>query len=106
MTLRTITSDRLRRALEERVPPRIVDVRSAAEFADFHLPNAVNIPLVELEGRAAEIDPMVDHVITSEHGIRSYRACEWLGAHGYVKVINLLNERHAAGEPNPGAKPI
>ena len=65
-------------------------MRSPAEFSGFHLPNATNIPLAELEGRAGEIDPMVDHVLVSEHGIRSRRACDWLAAHGYLRVINLL----------------
>ena len=90
MTFRTLTCDRLRRQLEGRIPPRIVDVRTAAEFGQFHLPSAINIPLAEIESRAAEIDPMVDHVVISEHGIRSFRACEWLAAHGYLKVINVL----------------
>ena len=90
MNVRHVTSDRLRGLLDERIPPRIIDVRSAEEFTSFHLPNASNIPLADLERRAGEIDPMVDHVLVSEHGIRSRRACDLLAARGYMKVINLL----------------
>jgi rhodanese-related sulfurtransferase len=90
MTFRTVTSDRLRRLLEERLPPRLVDVRTAGEYEQFHLPSSINIPLGELEERAREIDPMVDHVLVSEHGIRSLHACQWLAARGYLRVINLI----------------
>ena len=90
MAFRTLTSGRLRRLLDERLPPRILDVRSAAEFAHFHLPGAIHIPLADLEKRAGELDPMVDHVVVSEHGIRSYRACEWLSSRGYLKIVNLV----------------
>lgn len=88
--LRILTTDRLRRRLEERVPPRILDVRTSLEFQHWHLANAVNIPLAELAQRSAEIDPLVDVVVVSEHGIRSRKACEWLLERGYAKVLNLL----------------
>jgi rhodanese-related sulfurtransferase len=90
MNIPHLTSDRLRRLLDERIPPRVLDVRTPAEFEEFHLQGAVNLPHAELEGRAGEIDPMVDVVVVSEHGIRSLRACEWLQSHGYLKVANLI----------------
>ena len=87
---RTSTAERLRRLLEERLPPRILDVRSAAEFEKHHLPGATHIPLEDLETRAGELDPMVDLFVVSEHGIRSLRACERLFGRGYLKVVNIV----------------
>lgn len=37
--------------------PVIVDVRSKKDFQTGHLPNAINIPLEELEQRKNELDP-------------------------------------------------
>jgi ArsR family transcriptional regulator len=35
----------------------IVDVRSARQFIEGHLPGAINIPLSELDGKVNEFDP-------------------------------------------------
>lgn len=90
MVRAAVTSDSLRRKLDGRFPPRILDVRSPEEFAQFHLPAAVNIPAADLDMRCDELDPTVDLVVVSEHGLRSYRACEWLSLRGYSKVVNLV----------------
>ena len=49
-----------------------------------------NIPDTDLDMRCDELDPLVDLVVVSEHGIRSFRACGWLAARGYLKVVNLV----------------
>ena len=72
------------------MPPRVLDVRTAGEFELDHIDGAQNIPFEDLEGRSGEVDPMIDVIVISEHGIRSRRACEWLSTHGYLKVVNLL----------------
>jgi len=35
----------------------LIDVRTAVEFLDGHMPGAINIPVDELRNRLAEIDP-------------------------------------------------
>ena len=40
--------------------------------------------------RCDELDPMVDVVVVSEHGLRSVRGCAWLIARGYLRVVNLV----------------
>jgi rhodanese-related sulfurtransferase len=52
-----ITPEELARMLAEGSPPVVVDVRGPQPFRDGHLPNAINIPLSELERRAGELDP-------------------------------------------------
>ncbi len=56
-SLPVMTPEELIEAVEVGNPPVIVDVRSARQFSEGHLPGAINIPLSELEHRAGELDP-------------------------------------------------
>lgn len=69
---------------------RLLDVRSAEEYAHNHLPGAVNIPVQELDRRLAEVGP-ADHelIVYCRSGHRSARATEILRQHGFTKVHNL-----------------
>jgi rhodanese-related sulfurtransferase len=51
-----MTPEELIEAIEEGNPPVIVDVRSARQFSESHLPGAINIPLSELDGKVSEFD--------------------------------------------------
>lgn len=81
----------------------ILDVRPEDEFALGHLPGALNIPLRELAGRLAEINP--EHEIVAycrgPYCVLSYEAVAQLRARGF-KVRRLedgLPEWRAAGLP-------
>jgi phage shock protein E len=69
---------------------RLLDVRSPEEYANGHLPGAVNIPVQQLDRRLAEVGPP-DHelVVYCRSGHRSGRATEILRQHGFTKVHNL-----------------
>jgi rhodanese-related sulfurtransferase len=56
-SLPVMTPEELNATVEEGNPPVIVDVRSARQFSEGHLPGAINIPLSELDGKASEFDP-------------------------------------------------
>ena len=69
----------------------VVDLRPAAEYAKGHILGARNIPLPELERRAAELDkhkakPVIVHCDT---GNRATRAAGVLKARGFASVFNL-----------------
>lgn len=66
----------------------VVDVRDSAEFATGHLPNARNIPLAELEGRAGELPGGKPLLVCCATGVRSGRAVAALGKGGR-QVFNL-----------------
>lgn len=72
---RTVQWHEVDRAIEDGAT--LVDVRSAAEFADGAIPKAVNIPLEELRGRAAEI-PDGPIVVTCAVGQRGHAAARLL----------------------------
>lgn len=81
----------------------VLDVRPADEFAAGHLPGAVNLPLKELEGRLAELDPGQEIIAycRGAYCVLSYEAVAALRARGF-KVRRLeegLPEWRAAGLP-------
>ena len=68
----------------------VVDVRSAAEFNEGHVPGAILIPVDEVEKRIAEFgeDKSRPIVLYCKRGVRAGRAEGVLEAHGYTNVIN------------------
>lgn len=68
----------------------IIDVRSREEYAEKHIPGAINIPLDELESRANELSKQA-MLITAcgKGGGRSAQAAELLKQLGYSKAIFL-----------------
>ena len=69
---------------------RLLDVRSADEFTEGHLPGAFNIPVQELERRFGEVGPTErDVIIYCRSGHRSSLATEVLRQHGYTRVHDL-----------------
>ena len=73
----------------------LLDVRSAEEFADKHLPGAVNIPVDALDGRLEEMkkltggDSQKPIVVYCASGNRAGRAKKVLGSAGFGQVTNL-----------------
>lgn len=65
-----------------------LDVRTRAEFADGHVPNALNIPLPELQSRLDEV-PDGDIVVHCQGGSRSVIAASILQRDGRSGVMNL-----------------
>jgi rhodanese-related sulfurtransferase len=69
----------------------LIDVRDAAEYARGHILGAKNVPLADLERRAAEFDkhkakPVIVHCDT---GSRATRALGVLKGRGFANVSNL-----------------
>jgi ArsR family transcriptional regulator len=81
----------------------VLDVRPADEFALAHLPEAVNIPLGELETRLAELDPAHEIVAycRGPYCVLSYEAVAALRARGFRarRLEDGLPEWRAAGLP-------
>lgn len=76
--------------MEKVVPDAVLlDVRSAAEYRAGHLPDAVNIPHVELRDRLAEIPEGLPVLTYCASGFRSYLALRALRQHGWDDVASL-----------------
>lgn len=67
----------------------VLDVRSVDEYEDDHYPDALNIPLDQLQGRMAELgDKGRSIVVYCLSGARSAYAARILKASGFADVLN------------------
>jgi metal-sulfur cluster biosynthetic enzyme/rhodanese-related sulfurtransferase len=94
-------------ALYEKTPGLFVlDVRTPAEFASGHIPDAHLIPVDELEDRLRELPardtPMLVHCAA---GGRSTAACQTLGQHGWTRLLNLVGGMHTWSGPRVAEAP-
>jgi metal-sulfur cluster biosynthetic enzyme/rhodanese-related sulfurtransferase len=84
----------------------VLDVRTPAEFASGHIPNAHLIPIDELEDRLSEL-PSRDTAILVHcaAGGRSAAACETLGHGGWTRLMNLAGGMHTWSGPRVRDEP-
>lgn len=80
----------LRSKIEGKGSVVILDVREPAEFAFGHIPEALNIPLGELELRFNEMDKDQTWHVICRTGNRSDVAAQKLSENGYKNVINIV----------------
>ncbi len=66
----------------------LYDVREPEEYAQGHIPGAVNLPLSELQGREDEI--RTPAVMACLSGGRSAGAAGYLTDHGKADIMNLV----------------
>lgn len=68
----------------------LLDVRTDEEFVTGHIPNAINIPVDELEERLDELqDKNKIILVYCKSGTRSVIACEILAAANYTNIYNM-----------------
>lgn len=69
----------------------VIDIRSPAEFADGHIPNARNLPADKLAERIGEIEKFKSRplIVNCKSGMRSASACGQFKKFGFEKVFNL-----------------
>jgi rhodanese-related sulfurtransferase len=81
---------------------RIIDVREADEFMTERIVGAINLPLSQLEARAASelSDLNAALVIVCRSGNRSRTACEYLTELGHTDLANLQGGTMAWAKEN------
>ena len=69
----------------------IIDVRRYSEFKENKIPNAINIPVEELEWEIEDLKENKDkHILVyCKAGHKSALACEMLEEEGFTKLYNL-----------------
>lgn len=68
----------------------VLDVREIAEFVFNHIPNAISIPLGELEQRIDELDKEKETYVLCRTGSRSDLAAQMLAEKGFTNVMNVV----------------
>ena len=87
--MRSITAEQLKRRLDNRTAPFMLDVRAPEEMADGVIPGSVNIPMEDVERRLRELPIEGEIVVICHMGMRSMYVAKRLKALGYDEVANL-----------------
>lgn len=85
-----INNEELEKRLEANEKFVVLDVRETAEYAFNHIPNAISIPLGELENRLNELNEEEEIFVVCRTGNRSDLAAQKLTEKGFTKVINVV----------------
>ena len=86
-----ITYSEMQELINKNEGIKIIDVRSKQEYNEYHLPNAINIPVYEIE---KEINNYIKNkneviIVYCQVGSRSNKAKKILERLGYINVYNL-----------------
>ena len=73
----------------------VLDVRTPDEYAEGHVPGAVNVPHDQLASRVAEVPKDKDVVLYCRSGRRAALAADVLTAHGYTRLSHLEGDMQA-----------
>ena len=84
-----ITPQALKARLDKPGAPLLLDVRQDWETKLCRLPNAVHIPIEEIEMRVEELNREDDIVVYCHQGVRSAAVGEFLRSLGFKSVQNL-----------------
>lgn len=73
----------------------VLDVRTPQEYAEAHVPGAVNVPYDQLASRLAEVPQDKDVVLYCKSGRRAGIAADVLAANGYTRLSHLEGDMSA-----------
>lgn len=73
----------------KQTPLTIIDVRESDEFAEGHIPQAINRPLSTLVEETDSFAKDKTYYIVCQSGGRSAQACSYLSGQG-IQVVNVL----------------
>ena len=97
-TFQRVSSDEAAKMMAAEQGYLIVDVRTAKEYADGHIPNAINIPNESIGGAAPKELPDKNQKIFvyCRSGARSVQASEKLAGLGYTNIVEMggINNWH------------
>lgn len=85
-----ITPQQLKARLDAAEEFVLLDVRQDWETKLCRLPNAMHIPIEEMEFRSDELDADNEIVVYCHQGVRSAAVAEYLRGLGFGRVLNLV----------------
>lgn len=89
--IKTISSNQALKLISEREDLLIIDVRRYNEYKEGKIPNAINIPVEELEWEIDDLNKYKDKpiLVYCKAGHKSSLACNMLAEEGFTKLFNL-----------------
>ncbi|WP_291568210.1 MULTISPECIES: rhodanese-like domain-containing protein [unclassified Clostridium] len=89
--IKYINNEQAEKLIEKNDELLILDVRSANEFKESRISNAINIPVDELEGEIYELEDYKDRpiLVYCKAGSKSSVACSLMEEEGFSKLYNL-----------------
>jgi glyoxylase-like metal-dependent hydrolase (beta-lactamase superfamily II)/rhodanese-related sulfurtransferase len=87
--IEAIDLEELARRLESESPPQVLDVRSAAEYEDGHVPGSIHVPFAQLRERLGELPRERPIATICKAGKRSGLAASILQREGFEGVVHV-----------------
>ncbi|WP_414051302.1 rhodanese-like domain-containing protein [Macrococcus animalis] len=84
---KTITLDAIQDAINSGSDAQILDVRELDEFKAGHIPEAMNLPLSEIDQKAVELQSDIEYIVICKKGGRAKRAGEYLETQGFNVTV-------------------
>ncbi len=88
-SITSVTAQELHDKITTDPATRIIDVRSPEEFAEGHIPHAINIPSNEIQARVKEFESDAPVYIVCASGSRSMLATAFCVRAGMKHVVNV-----------------
>jgi rhodanese-related sulfurtransferase len=85
----------LKMLLDSAQPPLVLDVRENWELAAARLPGTLDIPMMQIPQRLAELPRDRAIVVMCHGGMRSLKVAQFLVENGFSRVANLAGGIHA-----------
>jgi molybdopterin/thiamine biosynthesis adenylyltransferase/rhodanese-related sulfurtransferase len=84
-----VSAQETQQKLESESAVQLLDVRTEQEYAICRIEGATLIPLQELPGRLAELDPIQEMIVYCHSGMRSIQAVHFLREQGFDRASNM-----------------
>lgn len=76
-------------AIESNPDLQIIDVRTEAEYLQYHIPNSILIPMNEIPVSLHKLEKDRFYLIVCEHSVRSIHVCHFLVQNGLTNIVNI-----------------
>lgn len=88
---KSISGEQAEKLIKENKEVILLDVRRYSEFKESRIPNAINIPVDDLEWEVEDINKYKEKpiIVYCKVGMRSSVACDILEGEGFTKLYNL-----------------
>jgi rhodanese-related sulfurtransferase len=95
MPVTEIAPVQLKALLSSAAPPVVLDVREDWEREQARLPDTLDIPMMQIPTRLADVPRDRPLVVMCHGGVRSMKVAQFLAQNGYGQVANLTGGIHA-----------